>query len=161
MRSSCEHASPHSSAPIPFAVGTRFTDPCTPTIAFTKADVAHFKWHTKSCERPGLTNACVTMRISPFPTPHLHALHVARAVGASPIEYVLALVLNPAVRRIAPSSRHESCSRQAQLAQSVQLYQSLGSTSAIVRYAVRISGSAMAAVLSSSAATYFTTMRGN
>ena len=101
------------------------------------------------------------MRSSPFPTPLLHALHVARLVGASPIEYVLGRVLNPAVRRIAPSSRHESCSRQAQLAQSVQLYQSLGSTSAIVRYAVRISGSAIAAVLSSSAATYFTTMRGN
>ena len=101
MRSSCEHASPHSSAPIPFAVGTHFTDPCIPTIAFTKVDVAHFKWHTKSCVRPGLTNACVTMRISPFPTTLLHALHVARLVGASPIEYVLGCVLKPGVRVMA------------------------------------------------------------
>jgi hypothetical protein len=46
-------------------------------------------------------------------------------------------------------------------AQLAQPHQSFGSTSAIVRYAVRISGSAIAAVLSSSVAVYLTTMRGN
>ena len=101
FRSSSSQTTRNSSPSIPFAVGTRFTDPCTPTIAFTKADVAHFKWHTKSCERPGLTNACVTMRISHFPTPDLHALHVAGLVGACPIVYVLGRVLSPAVRPIA------------------------------------------------------------
>ena len=100
-RSSCTHTSAHSSVHMPFAVGTRSIDPCTHTIAFTKAAVAHFTWHTKSCERPGRTNACVTMRISPFPITLLHALHVARLVGACPIVNVLARVLNPAVRRIA------------------------------------------------------------
>mmetsp|Transcript_16114 Transcript_16114/g.41476 ORF Transcript_16114/g.41476 Transcript_16114/m.41476 type:complete len:91 (+) Transcript_16114:60-332(+) len=58
---------------------------CTLTIVFTKADVAHFKWHTKLCDRPGLTNVCVMMRSSPFPTAVLHTLHVARLVDACPI----------------------------------------------------------------------------
>ena len=50
---------------------------------------------------------------------------------------------------------------QANRPQLAQPHQSFGSTSAIVRYAVRISGSAMTAVLSSSVAVYLTTMRGN
>ena len=37
------------------------------------------------------------MRTSPFPTALLHTLHVALLVGASPIEYMLARVLNPGV----------------------------------------------------------------
>ena len=43
------------------------------------------------------------MRSSPLSTPLLHALHVARLVGASPIEYRLGRVLKPGVRPIATS----------------------------------------------------------
>ena len=158
MRSSCAHASSHSSTPTPFATGTRPTDPCTFAIAATRAGVAHVKWFTKSCDRPGLTNACVTMRSSPFPTRCLHNPHIARLVGASPIEYLLGRVLNPGVRRI---WELEDIHLKVTSPQLAQPHQSFGSTSAIVRYAVRISGSAMTAVLSSSVAVYLTTMRGN
>ena len=79
-------------------------------------------------------------------------------MGASPIEYLLGRVLNPGVRRI---WELEDIHLKVTSPQLAQPHQSFGSTSAIVRYAVRISGSAMTAVLSSSVAVYLTTMRGN
>ena len=64
--------------PFPFAIGTRSIVPYTLNIALTSAGVAHFACDTKSCLRPGITNAHVTMRTSPLSTPPLHSLHFAR-----------------------------------------------------------------------------------
>ena len=93
----------------------------------TNARVAHFAWHTKSCDRPGRTNACVTIRTSPLSTPFLHSLQIARLVGAIPIEYVLGRVLKPCVCAIV----HSRPSTQLEAA-SESIHQSFGSTSAIV-----------------------------
>lgn len=49
------------------------------------------------------------MRISPFPTRSLHALHLARRVGASPIEYVLGRVLKEDVMRSLRVSHSGQC----------------------------------------------------
>ena len=102
--SRCARTRSHTMPSIPFATGTRSTAPYTLSIAFTSAGVAHFACDTKSCLRPGMTNAHVTMRASPLSTPRLHSLHFARLVGASPIEYVLGCVLNPVARPMYPGT---------------------------------------------------------
>lgn len=97
------------------------------------------------------------MPISPNPTLCLHNRHRARFVGASPIEYVLGCVLNPRAFFIlapSPNSLHSTklYSRHARsIAPSPASHRSFCSTSAIMTYAVFISGSAMATVLASSA----------
>ena len=53
----------------------------------------HPTCRTKSRERPGRTNACVTSRASPFSTTLLQPLHLALPVGASPMEKVGGRVL--------------------------------------------------------------------
>ena len=75
-----------ASESIPESTGTRWIDPCAVSMLITNADVAHLACRTKYVLRPGRTNACVTMRVSPFSTTRLHALHLARELGATPIE---------------------------------------------------------------------------
>ena len=75
---------------------------------------------------------------------------------------MLARVLNPGVFFILAAHVAETSHRSHSLAQTItEAHQSLGAMSAMVTYAVRISGSAMGVVLLSSVETYLTTMRGN
>ena len=96
----------HASALTPWAIGTLSADLYTLSIAFTISTCIHAAWQTKSHLRPGRTKTHVATRMSPLSTVLLQALHRARLVGASPIEYVLGCVLKPGVRVMASTALH-------------------------------------------------------
>ena len=81
------------SAPAP--TGTRSTDRYTLITFLACAAVTHVACVTKTVRRPGITNARVSSRSSPFPTSCLHTRHSARPVGATLSLYTLGRVLKP------------------------------------------------------------------
>ena len=147
-RQSCARAADAASESMLASTGTRSTEPCVAITAFSSSTDTHPTCRTKSRERPGRTNACVTSRASPFPITPLQPLHFALPVGASPIEKVCGRVLKWYGFMLA----RDRCLASRQRALHSAAHQSLGSTSAAWRYAVTISGSAIAAVSPSSEA---------
>ena len=70
----CARAKDRASASMPLSTGICSTDPCAASAALISSTGTHPTCRTKSRERPGRTKACVTSRVSPFPTSPLQPL---------------------------------------------------------------------------------------